>query len=298
MWRRNVGASKLRERIIKGLLVACAYVSILTTVGIVLVLIADTIGFFREVSIIEYLTGTRWRPNSEQFGILPLLWGTLLVTIIASAVALPVGLLAAIYLSEYAPAGVRRWLKPALEVLAGIPTVVYGFFALTLVTPFLEATLFPDINTLNALAPGLIIGVLIIPTVASVSEDSLYAVPRALREGAYALGATKREVATRVVVPAALSGIMAAFILGISRAIGETLIVTIAAGARASLSPNPQDSHQTMTAYIAQVASGETQRGTITYSSIFAVGFTLFLLTLALNIASNLFVRRFRETYE
>jgi phosphate transport system permease protein len=291
----------MRERLIKTLFQVFAYVSILTTVGIVVVLLVDTLGFFRQVSLVEYLTDTEWRPgesDSARFGILPLMWGTLQATIIASMVALPIGLLAAIYLSEYAPTRVRRWLKPALEVLAGVPTVVFGFFAFTLVTPLLEATIFPDIDTLNTLSAGLVMGVMIIPTVASVSEDSIYAVPRALREGAYALGATKREVATQVVIPAALSGIMAAFILGISRAIGETMIVTVAAGASPDLALSPLEGHQAMTAYIAQVAGGETQRGTITYSSIFAVGFTLFLMTLLLNIASNLFVRRFRETYE
>jgi phosphate transport system permease protein len=291
----------MRERLIKTLFQLFAYVSILTTVGIVLVLLVDTVGFFRQVSLIEYLTDTEWRPgesDSARFGILPLMWGTLQATIIASLVALPIGLLAAIYLSEYAPTRVRRWLKPALEVLAGVPTVVFGFFAFTLVTPVLESTIFPGIDTLNTLSAGLVMGVMIIPTVASVSEDSIYAVPRALREGAYALGATKREVATQVVIPAALSGIMAAFILGISRAIGETMIVTVAAGASPDLALSPLEGHQAMTAYIAAVAGGETQRGTITYSSIFAVGFTLFLMTLLLNIASNLFVRRFRETYE
>lgn len=283
----------------KGIFRLFAYISIVITLGIVLVLAVDTLNFFLrpEVTLFNFLTGTTWSPTGGDFGILPLLWGTMLATIIAAAVALPVGLLAAIYLSEYASAGLRRWLKPALEVLAGVPTIVYGFFALTLITPLLKVV-FPGIQTLNVLSAGLIMGIMIIPTVASVSEDSIYAVPRALREGAYALGATKREVATQVVIPAALSGIAAAYILGISRAVGETMIVTVAAGSLASMDLSPLTSHQTMTAFIAQVAAGETPRGTVTYQSIFAVGATLFALTLILNVASNLFVRRFRETYE
>ena len=278
----------------------CAYLSVLTTFGIVFVLIFETINFFREVSIVEFLTSTKWSPAfaDPQFGIIVLVCGTLLTTAVAIAFAVPVGLLAAIFLSEYASTRLRRWLKPALEVLAGVPTVVYGYFALTFVTPFLQGTLFPSMAIFNALSAGLVMGAMIIPTVASVSEDAIYAVPRSLREGAYALGATKREVATRIVVPAALSGIVASIILGISRAVGETMIVAIAAGNLANLTANPLESVQTMTAFIVQVASGDTATGTLTFNTIFAVGMTLFVMTLILNLISYWFVRRYREIYE
>ncbi|MDP9412352.1 MAG: phosphate ABC transporter permease subunit PstC [Actinomycetota bacterium] len=281
----------------KVLLTACAYLSIFTTIGIVVVLFEETARFFFEVSPVEFLTSTRWAPQQGSFGVLPLVYGTLMATLIAIAVALPVGLLTAIYLSEYAPQRLRRWLKPALEILAGVPTVVYGYFALTFITPFFRESVFPGIGSFNALAAGLIMGVMIIPTVASVSEDAIYAVPRSLREGAYALGATRRETATRVVVPAALSGIAAAVILGVSRAIGETMIVTIAMGSQANFGGTPLEGMQAMTAYIVQVVGGETPRESVTYKSIFAVGSALFLMTLALNLASYWFVRRFRETY-
>src|ERR671921_1147627 len=299
LWRRESWGRHFRERVIKIVLAACAYVSVLTTFGIVFVLLFETLNFFREVSIVEFFTSTTWSAAfaNPQFGILVLASGTLLTTLIAIAVALPVGLLAAIYLSEYASTRLRRWLKPALEVLAGVPTIVYGYFALTFVTPFLRDTILPQLTIFNALSAGLVMGVMIIPTIASVSEDAIYAVPRSLREGAYALGATKREVATRIVVPAALSGIVAATILGISRAIGETMIVAVAAGNRAQLTANPLESVQTMTAYIVQVASGDTGTGTLTFNTIFAVGTTLFLMTLILNIVSYIFVRRFREIY-
>ncbi len=299
-WRQENRARHFRERIIKIVLAACAYVSVLTTFGIVFVLIFETINFFREVSIVEFLTSTTWSAAfaNPEFGIMVLISGTLLTTFIAIAVALPLGLLAAIYLSEYASVGLRRWLKPALEVLAGVPTIVYGFFALTFVTPLLRDTILPQLTIFNALSAGLVMGVMIIPTIASVSEDAIYAVPQSLREGAYALGATKREVASRIVVPAALSGIVAAVVLGVSRAVGETMIVAVAAGALAQFDFNPLDPTQTMTAFIVQVASGETGTGTLTYNTIFAVGMTLFVMTLILNIISYLFVRRYRETYE
>jgi phosphate transport system permease protein len=279
---------------------ACAYLSVLTTFGIVFVLIFETISFFKEVSIVEFLTSTRWSPafTDPRFGIIVLICGTLLTTVVAIAFAVPVGLLAAIFLSEYASVRLRRWLKPALEVLAGVPTVVYGYFALTFVTPFLQGTIFPSLQIFNALSAGLVMGVMIIPTVASVSEDAIYAVPRSLREGAYALGATRREVATRIVIPAALSGIVASIILGISRAVGETMIVAIAAGNLANLTLNPLQSVQTMTAFIVQVASGDTATGTLTFDTIFAVGMTLFVMTLVLNLISYWFVRRYREIYE
>jgi phosphate transport system permease protein len=300
VWRRDSRGRVLRQQIIKGLLMACAYLSVLTTFGIVFVLILETIKFFREVSIVEFLTTTQWSPAfaDPEFGIVVLICGTLLTTVVAIAFAVPVGLLAAIFLSEYASVRLRRWLKPALEVLAGVPTVVYGYFALTFVTPFLQGTIFPSLQIFNALSAGLVMGVMIIPTVASVSEDAIYAVPRSLREGAYALGATRREVATRIVIPAALSGIVASIILGISRAVGETMIVAIAAGNLANLTLNPLQSVQTMTAFIVQVASGDTATGTLTFDTIFAVGMTLFVMTLILNLISYWFVRRYREIYE
>jgi phosphate transport system permease protein len=299
MWQRESRARHFRERAIKVVLAACAYVSVLTTFGIVFVLFFETVNFFREVSIVEFFTSTTWSAAfaNPQFGILVLASGTLLTTLIAIAVALPVGLLAAIFLSEYASPRLRRWLKPALEILAGVPTIVYGYFALTFVTPLLRETIFPNMTIFNALSAGLVMGVMIIPTIASVSEDAIHAVPRSLREGAYALGATQRETATRIVVPAALSGIVAATILGISRAVGETMIVAVAAGNLAQLATNPLESVQTMTAFIVQVASGDTPTGSLTYNTIFAVGSTLFVMTLILNIVSYVFVRRFREAY-
>jgi phosphate transport system permease protein len=296
-WERNSRTREARERVIKVFLTACAYLSIFTTFGIVVVLFEETLRFFLEVSPVEFLTSTRWAPPQGDFGVLPLVYGTLVATFIAIAVALPIGLLTAIYLSEYSPIGLRRWLKPALEILAGVPTVVYGYFALTFITPLFRDSVFPGIESFNAISAGLIMGVMIIPTVASVSEDAIFAVPRSLREGAYALGATKRETATKVVVPAALSGIVAAVILGISRAIGETMIVTIAMGAQANWFGSPLEGMQAMTAYIVQVVGGETPRESVTYKSIFAVGSALFLMTLVLNLVSYWFVRRYRETY-
>ncbi|CAN5570382.1 phosphate ABC transporter permease subunit PstC [soil metagenome] len=300
LWGKKTKAATVKERIYRILLAACAYISIFTTVGIVFILFFESAKFFREVSIIEFFTTTTWRPTfaDPKYGILPLIGGTLLTTVIAAAVAIPLGVLAAIYLSEYAPPRLRGILKPALEVLAGVPTIVYGFFALTFVTPLLKATILPNISGFNALSAGLVMGIMIIPTVASVSEDTIYAVPRGLRESGYALGATKFEVSTRIVVPAALSGIVAAFVLGLSRAIGETMIMAVAAGNLANLTANPLKSVQTMTAYIVQVSSGETAQGTITYQTIFAVGATLFLMTLVLNIISHLIVRRYKEGYE
>ncbi len=274
-------------------------VSILTTLGIVAVLLFEAFGFFREVSPLAFLTGTKWTPlfRPQHFGVLPLLSGSLLIAFGAAAVALPLGLLSAIYLSEYAHTRVRAILKPALEILAGVPTVVYGYFALTFVTPVLRL-LWPETEIFNALSAAIVMGIMIIPMVSSLSEDALSAVPGSLREGAYALGATKFEVATRTVVPAALSGILASFILAISRAIGETMIVTIAAGATPKLTLNPLESVQTMTAYIAQVSLGEVPHGTLEYRTIFAVGLTLFFITLLMNLASNAVLRRFREVYE
>jgi phosphate transport system permease protein len=274
-------------------------VTILTTLGIVAVLLYESAAFFRQVSVVEFFTETRWTPlfTEKHFGVLPLLTGSVLIAAGAALVALPLGLAAAIYLSEYAREGVRRWLKPALEILAGVPTVVYGFFALTFVTPIIRA-LAPGTDTYNALSASIVMGIMIIPMVSSLSEDAMTAVPRALREGAYALGATRFEVATRTVVPAALSGIIASFILAISRAIGETMIVTIAAGAQANLTLNPLRSVQTMTAYIAQTAMGEAPHGSVEYQTIFAVGLSLFAITLLMNIISLIVLRKYREVYE
>jgi phosphate transport system permease protein len=290
---------QLTERVVQVVLLLCGLLSIFTTMGIVAVLIFETIEFFREVSLIQFLTDTEWTPlfSIKRFGIIVLAAGTFLTSSIALAVALPVGLLAAIYLSEFAPDRVRRIIKPLLEILAGIPTVVYGYFALLFVTPLLK-NLFPSIGAFNALSAGLVMGVMIIPLVASLSEDALYAVPRRLREGAYGLGATRAEVATQIVVPAALSGIIASFILAISRAVGETMIVAIAAGLQPQLTLNPLEAVETMTAYIVQVSLGDTPAGTLEFKTIFAVGMSLFMITLAFNLLSHALVRKFREQYD
>ena len=289
----------VRERFIGGALFLCAATSTLVTVGVVVILLTETIRFFGEVSIVEFLTHTRWEPMFEEkhFGVLPLLAGSFMVAAGAALIALPVGLLTAIFLSEYAPPRLRQTLKPILEVLAGVPTVVYGYFALTFVTPLLR-TVFPGTDVFNAASASIVVGIMIIPTVSSLSEDALRAVPSALREGAYGLGATKLEVSTRIVVPAALSGVVASFILAISRAIGETMAVTIAAGNLPNLTLNPLESIQTMTAYIVQASLGDTPRGTIVYQTLFAVGMTLFLITLAMNVLSQWILARFREEYE
>jgi phosphate transport system permease protein len=295
----NLGKRHTRERMVEIILTSFSMVSIITTIGIVAVLLYESFGFFREVSPFAFLTGTKWTPlfQPQHFGVLPLLSGSLLIAAGAAAVALPLGLLSAIFLSEYAHPRARGVIKPVLEILAGVPTVVYGYFALTFVTPLIR-TVLPGTEIFNALSASIVMGIMIIPMVSSLSEDALSAVPRAMREGAYALGATKFEVATRTVVPAALSGIIASFILAISRAIGETMIVTIAAGATPKLTLNPLESVQTMTAYIAQVSLGEVPHGTLEYKTIFAVGLTLFAITLLMNIVSNVVLRKYREVYE
>jgi phosphate transport system permease protein len=289
----------LTERLVGWVLFACAAASTLVTVGIVVVLASETVAFFSEVSLLEFVTETRWTPNFQEqhFGIAPLLAGSLLVAGGAAVIALPVGLLTAIFLSEYAPRRLRAVLKPVLEILAGIPTVVYGYFALTFITPLLR-TFLPGTDVYNAASASIVVGIMVIPMVSSLSEDALRAVPAALREGAYALGATKLEVSTRVVVPGALSGILASFILALSRAIGETMAVTIAAGNLANLTLNPLESIQTMTAFIVQVSLGDTPQGSVVYRSLFAVGMTLFMITLAMNVLSQKILRRFREAYE
>jgi phosphate transport system permease protein len=287
-----------KERAIKYALGACALVSVLTTLGIAAVLVIESIPFFQSVAVTEFFGDTRWTPQfaNKHFGIWALLSGTLLVTVISAVVALPIGLASAIYISEYATEWVRKILKPGLELLAGVPTVVYGYFALTFVTPLLQ-TIIPGLGVYNALSAGIVVGIMIIPMVASLSEDALQAVPESLEQAAYALGATKFETVLRVNVPAAFSGIMASFILAVSRAIGETMIVTLAAGASPKMTLDPTQSIQTMTAFIVQVSKGDTPQGTIVYQSIFAVGLVLFLITLAMNIFANRITQRYQEKY-
>jgi phosphate transport system permease protein len=287
------------EDVVKAALALCAFVSVATTVGIVVALFVPAIEFFSEISIVDFLTGTDWAPLFEPpaFGVLPLIAGTLLVTGCACLVCIPFGLGSAIYLSEYARPRTRKYLKPALEVLAGIPTVVYGYFALTFVTPLLQ-NIGVGVGVFSALSAGLVMGVMLLPTVASVSEDSMSAVPRDLRDGAYALGSTRFHVSTRIVVPAAISGIIASFVLAISRAVGETMIVLIAAGGQPNWTWNPLDAVQTMTAFIAATGQGDVPTGSIEYKTIFAVGAALFVMTFVMNLFAIRLVRRFREVYE
>lgn len=293
-----IRVKRLTEFAIERLLFLCAAASILVTAGIIFVLILETAAFLREVPVSEFLLGTIWTPlfYEPRFGVLPLVSGTILASGIAMMVAVPAGLITAIYLSEYAPAAVRRTVRPTLEILAGVPTVVYGYFALQFVTPLLQAVV-PGLAGFNALSPGIVMGIMILPLVSSLSEDALRSVPNGLREGAYALGATKAQAALRVVVPAAFSGISAACILAISRAIGETMIVAIAAGQQPRLTLDPRVPIETMTAYIVQVSLGDTPAGTLEYRTIFAVGMLLFLSTFILNLISNWLRERFREEY-
>lgn len=289
---------RLFEFVVERALFVCAAGSILVTAGIILVLVWETAAFLDEVPIGSFLFGTVWTPLffDKQFGVLPLVSGTLLASAIAMAVALPAGLLIAIYLSEYAPLGVRRVVRPVLEVLAGVPTVVYGYFALQFVTPLLQLVV-PGLAGFNALSPGIVMGIMILPLVSSLSEDAMRSVPVGLREGAYALGATRMQTALRVVVPAAFSGISAATVLAMSRAIGETMIVAIAAGQQPRLTIDPRVPVETMTAYIVQVSLGDTPAGTLEYRTIFAVGMLLFLSTFSLNLVANWLRERFREEY-
>jgi len=290
--------SRIKERAIEGLLLFSALSSIFITLGIVFILFFEALGFFKDVPLWEFLTGTQWTPLFAQpkFGILPLVTGTLLVTGIAVLVSLPVGLIVAIYLSEYAPFKVKEVAKPILELLAAVPTVVYGYFALLFLTPILQKFI-SNLSGFNALSPGIIMGIMIIPYVSSVSEDSMKAVPMHIREGSYAMGATKFQTAFKVIIPAAFSGIAAAFIIGISRAIGETMVVAIAAGMMPNLTLNPIEPVQTLTAYIVGVSLGDVPHGTIEYKTIFAAGITLFLMTLLLNILGFWFRKRIREVY-
>lgn len=292
---------KPHEVLIQGFLFACGIVSILTTLGIVFVLLGESLRFFGsgEVNLIEFLTGTTWQPAIGEFGILPLFTSTLMTSLIGMLVALPLGLAVAIYLSEYASPRARSILKPILEVLAGIPTVVYGYFALQFMTPLLRSIFGTDtVQVYNMASGGIVIGILIIPLVASMSEDALAAVPRSLREGAYGLGATKLETAIKVVLPAALSGIAAAVIVAISRAIGETMVVVISVGNGPNLTLNPFQSAETITGHIVRISGGDLSYDSIDYNSIFALALFLFIVTFALNIISRVVVQRFREVYE
>ena len=290
----------LFERAIGVALFLCAALTVLTTVGIVIILVTEGLQFFGDVTPWEFFTGTKWQPLfvNQSFGVLPLIGGTLLVALGASLIAVPVGSVSAIFLSEFASPGVRAVLKPILEILAGIPTVVYGYFALTAVTPFLHDTFFSDLGPFNALSAMIVVGIMTIPMVSSLSDDALHAVPADLRDAAYAVGATKFEVITRIVYPAALSGVIASYILAVSRAIGETMAVTIAAGATPNLTANPLETVQTMTAYIVQVSLGDTPQGTLEFRTIFAVALTLFVMTLVMNVIAARVTARFREVYE
>ncbi|WP_313694570.1 phosphate ABC transporter permease subunit PstC [Halorarum halobium] len=312
------GTRSLRELAVHLAFLCCAVVSVLTTVGIVGALLIDAVGFFSNYPLGSFLTGTNWSPGITpiSFGVLPLVFGTLVVTITSAAVALPIGVLTAIYLSEYASERVRSYLKPALEILAGVPTIVYGILALVYLTPFLRSTLFPNISTFNVLSASLMVGIMIVPMVASISEDAMNAVPDSLRQAGYGLGATKFEVSTGIVVPAAVSGIVSSFILALSRAIGETMIVVVASGSNARLPAvrydqllglsipyvHPADVFlepaQPMTSAMVQLASSDIIGGSLAYDALFAIGITLFVITLAMNVVSELVVRRYREEYQ
>ena len=296
--KRSTNLHQITEKFIPTLLLLIAIISILTTIGIVLTLLTETIAFFREVPFLKFFTGTELKPLGEhaEFGVLPLITGTVLSSLIAMLVAIPIGMMSAIYLSEYASDNVRRILKPILEILAGIPTIVYGFFAFTFVTPLLRAII-PNLEPTNILSPGIVMGIMIIPMVASLSEDAMSSVPNGMREGALALGATKLEVTWKVIIPAAFSGIVASFVLAISRAIGETMIVTIASGSSKNFTFDITQSMQTMTAYIVEVTGGEAAAGTTLYYSLYAVAMTLFVFTLIMNLIAQYVSRRFREEY-
>lgn len=287
-----------RERLIEFTLFAAASSAVAVTLAIVVILLYEASGFFMHVSIVEFLTNTQWTPMFEnpQYGILPLVTGTLVTAGVALMVAIPIGVVVAIYLSEFAPAGVRETIKPFLELLEGVPTVVYGYFALLFVTPLLQRFM-PDLPGFNMLGPGIVIGIMIIPYVSSVSEDAMRAVPMHLREGSYATGATRFQTATRVVLPSAISGVLAAFILGISRAVGETMVVAVAAGQQPNFTLDPREPAATITAYIVQVAMGDLPHGSIAYQSIFAAGLVLVIITLVFNILGHVLRRKFREAY-
>jgi len=288
----------LKERAIEAVLFLAALVSVFTTVGIVYILVKESVVFFQQVSIVSFLTDTQWTPlfDDQHFGIIVLLSGTLTSSAVALSIAIPLGTIIAIYLSEFAPFRVREIAKPFLELLGGVPTIVYGFFALLFVTPILQ-WFYPELPGFNLLAAGIVMGIMIIPYVSSISEDAMRAVPMNLREGSYAMGATRFQTAVKVVVPAAFSGIASAYILGISRAVGETMILAVAAGMQPNLTFNPLEPAATITAFIVQVALGDLPHGSVGYQTIFAAGLTLMLFTLACNIAGHLLRKRFREAY-
>ncbi|MZQ76420.1 MAG: phosphate ABC transporter permease subunit PstC [Peptoclostridium sp.] len=295
---KHIMRMHFQEKLVKLILQAFSAVSILVTIGIVATLLWETLGFLREVSIFEFLFTTKWTPTLEprHFGVIPIVVGTMMIAVLSSIVSIPVGLGSAIYLSEFAPAKVRKVVKPILEVLAGIPSIVYGFFALNFITPFLKG-IFPQIEVFNALSAAIAVGIMTMPMVASLSEDAMRAVPKALREGAYALGATKLEVALNVVLPAAISNVISSFVLAVSRAIGETMIVAIAAGSSSILTFNPLNSIQTMTGYMVNISMGDIQHGSVEYKTVFAVGLLLFLMTLLMNILARHIVSKYREEY-
>ncbi|MCG1022376.1 phosphate ABC transporter permease subunit PstC [Sutcliffiella horikoshii] len=296
--KTTLNINRFVEAVVPKFLLVIATISIFTTLGIVFTLLFETVEFFKRVPFVEFFTGTVLKPlgQNAQFGVLPLLMGTLISSLIAMVVAIPIGLMSAIFLSEYASDRVRRVLKPILEVLAGIPTIVYGFFAFTFVTPILQAII-PGLQSTNILSPGIVMGIMIIPMVASLSEDAMSSVPNAMREGALALGSTKLEVAWKVVVPAAMSGIIASFVLAISRAIGETMIVTIASGSTKNFTFDVTQSMQTMTAYIVEVTGGDAPAGSTLYYSLYAVAMTLFVFTLIMNLIAQYISRKYREEY-
>ena len=296
--RAGLAYRKFRDRVVESFLVAAALVAVFTTLAIVVVLVRESLPFFEHVSLRDFLTDTMWTPlfAEPRYGILPLVAGTLVTTLVALAVAIPAGTIIAIYLSEFAPHRLREVVKPALELLGAVPTVVYGYFALMMVTPFLQK-LIPGLPGFNMLSAGLVIGIMIIPYVASVSEDAMRSVPNYMREGSYAMGATRFQTATRVVVPGALSGIAAAYILGISRAVGETMVVAVAAGLQPNLTWDPTQPAATITAFIVQVSLGDLPHDSIGYQSIFAAGLVLMLMTLVFNIGGFTLTRRFREAY-
>ncbi len=293
------GANALKERAIRSVFFSCALVTVLTTLGIIVVLVQGSLEFFSQVSIVEYFTGTDWSPvvRPRSYGVLPLIWGTLLITVGSAVIAIPIGTATAIYLSEYADPEFRNVIKPTLEILAGVPTIVYGFFALSFITPLLQRFV-PDTGTFNAAAGAIVVGIMIIPMVSSLSEDAMSSVPDDLRNAAYGLGATKFEVSTSVVVPAALSGIIASYILALSRAIGETMAVTLASGMDPRITLNLFEPIQTMTAYMVQIGISDASAGSIQYQSLFAVGLTLFAMTLSMNVFSLWIKSRYREEYQ
>ena len=290
---------RAREGGLRGLFFLCALVSIAVTMGIILVLFGESLPFFRHVPFTSFLFERSWAPRTgQEYGILPLVCGTFLIAVLALAVAIPIGLATAIYMSEYAAPVVRQVAKPVFEILAGVPTVVYGYFALTFITPYLLRPLLPSIEVFNALSAAIVVGIMIIPTISSLCDDALRAVPRSLREAGYAVSATKLEVCTRIVLPGAMSGVVAAVLLALARAVGETMVVAIAAGSTPKITATPLVSVQTMAAYIVQVCKGDAPAGTIEYQSIYAVGLTLFAITLAVNVVAQKVMARFREVYE